>query len=546
MGQEDAGEGSMSDRAIRKLLIVGGGTAGWMAAASLARALGTAQIEISVVESEAIGTVGVGEATIPPILHLNQMLGFDEDEFIRRTRATFKLGIDFVNWSAPGSRYFHPFGRYGADVDTLPFHQYWLRLRQEDPEAAGSLAEYSLPTMGALAGKFQRPSSDPKNTLSNLAYAFHFDAGLYAQMLREYAEAAGVRRHEGRVVEVLMKPNGFVRGVRLENKGTLEADFFIDCSGFRGLLIEGALETGYEDWTHWLPADRAIALPSANMGPPTPYTRSTAHDAGWQWRIPLQHRTGNGHVYSSAFMSDDEAERVLRANIEGEVLAEPNRLRFMTGMRKKFWNKNVVALGLASGFMEPLESTSIHLIQTAVSKLLNLFPDRDFHQADIDYYNKSAAVEYERIRDFIILHYVANQKVGSPFWDHVRTMELPDTLNEKLALWRNHGRVFRVEDELFGESSWVAVLDGQGVQPRGYDPLADAMPAERLHALLPKIRAAVARGAEAMPRHEDFIAEHCDYEKPVAAKPIAPGKGHFSLTAARSHFGGLAAAPVGR
>jgi tryptophan halogenase len=532
----------MGERAIRKLVIVGGGTAGWMAAAALARALGKGQAEIALIESEAIGTVGVGEATIPPILQMNQMLGFDEDDFVRRTRATFKLGIDFVNWSAPGARYFHPFGRHGADIDTLPFHHYWLRLRRELGAAAGDISDYNLPTIAALSGKFQRPSPDPKNTLSNIAYAYHFDAGLYARMLRDYAEAAGVKRHEGKIAEVLMHENGFVRGVKLENGGTLEGDFFIDCSGFRGLLIEGALKTGYEDWTHWLPCDRAIALPTANVGPPTPYTRATAHSAGWQWRIPLQHRTGNGHVYCSAFMADDEAETILRANVTGEALAEPNKLRFVTGRRKQFWNRNVVALGLASGFMEPLESTSIHLIQTAISKLLNLFPNRDFHQADIDFYNRSAVTEYERIRDFIILHYNATTRSDSPFWNHVRTMDVPDTLKEKYALWSHHGRVFRIEDELFGESSWVAVLEGQGLRPRGYDPLADAMPTERLHTLLPRIRAAIARGAEAMPRHEDFIAEHCAYDDGVAPKAFEPGRGSFTLTAARNHFGGLAGA----
>ncbi len=525
----------MNDRAIRKLLIVGGGTAGWMAAAALARALGERRVEIVVVESEAIGTVGVGEATIPPILHLNQLLGFDENEFIRRTRATFKLGIEFVNWSAPGSRYFHPFGRYGADIDTLPFHQYWLRFRHEQGDAAGELSDYNLPTLAALAGKFCRPSADPKNTLSNLAYAFHFDASLYAGMLRDYAEGAGVRRQEGRIARVTMHENGFVRGVELEGGETIEADFFIDCSGFRGLLIEQALETGYEDWTHWLPCDRAIALPCANAGPPDPFTRSTAHAAGWQWRIPLQHRTGNGHVYSSACMSDDEAETILRAGLEGEALAEPNRLRFVTGKRRKFWDRNVLALGLASGFMEPLESTSIHLIQTGLSKLLNLFPDRDFHQADIDFYNRSTAIEYERIRDFIILHYHANAKAGSPFWDHCRTMALPDTLQEKLDLWRNHGRVFRIEDELFGESSWVAVLHGQGIEPRGYDPLADAMPAEKLRATLPRIREAIARGVAAMPSHADFIARNCamgSLPGPALVQP-ASRMGGFTLSGAR-------------
>ncbi|NML04787.1 tryptophan halogenase family protein [Sphingomonas sp. G-3-2-10] len=534
----------MTDRAIRKLLIVGGGTAGWMAAAALTRALGEERrIEIALVESDAIGTIGVGEATIPPIQHLNQLLGFDEDEFVRRTRATFKLGIDFHNWSAPGSRYFHPFGRHGADIGTLPFHQYWLRLKREAGEAAGALADYNLPTVAALAGKFCRPSEDPKNTLSNIAYAYHFDAGLYAAMLRDHAEAAGVIRHEGRIAEVLQHENGFVSGVKLENGAIHDADFFIDCSGFRGLLIEQTLETGYEDWTHWLPCDRAIAMPCANAGGFTPYTRSTAHDAGWQWRIPLQHRIGNGHVYCSAFMEDDEAEAILRANLDGEALAEPNRIRFVTGKRKQFWNKNVVALGLASGFMEPLESTSIHLIQTAISKLVNLFPDRDFHQADIDYYNRTTAIEYERIRDFIILHYHANQKAGSPFWDQVRTMPIPDTLQEKYDLWRHHARVFRIEDELFDVTSWVAVLEGQGIPPRGHDPLADAMPAEKLHALLPRIRAAIARGAGAMPTHEDFIAQNCACDRPARAQPApAPSRASFSLTAARSHFGGLTGA----
>ncbi len=515
----------MTERPIRKLLIVGGGTAGWMAAAAFARSL-PPTIQTRLVESEAIGTVGVGEATIPPILHFNQMLGLDEDDFVRRTRATFKLGIQFRNWSRQGSEYIHPFGRYGADIETLPFHQYWLRLRRDSPELAGELAEYSLPTIAAAMGKFCRPSPDPKNTLSNLTYAYHFDAGLYARLLRDYAEAAGVVRSEGRVAEVLMHGNGFVSGVRLESGEVHEADFFIDCSGFRGLLIEGALQSGYDDWTHWLPCDRAIALPCASAGEPTPYTRSTAHAAGWQWRIPLQHRTGNGHVYSSAFMSDDEAETILRANLDGEVLAEPNKLRFVTGKRRKFWNRNVVALGLASGFMEPLESTSIHLIQTGISKLLNLFPDRDFNQADIDYYNRSTAIEYERIRDFLILHYHANQR-PEPLWAQCRTMALPDTLQEKLALWRNHARLFRIDDELFGESSWLAVLDGQEIPPRGYDPLADAVPLEKLRTLLPRIRAAIGRGAQAMPRHAEFIAGNCAYDAvpaPLGSPAASPPK----------------------
>ncbi|MGK6356779.1 tryptophan halogenase family protein [Sphingomonas sp. DT-207] len=526
----------MSGSAIRKIVIVGGGTAGWMAAAALARTFASRQVEIALVESEAIGTVGVGEATIPPILQFNQLLGIEENEFVQRTNATFKLGIEFVDWKRPGERYFHPFGRYGADIDALSFHHFWLRLRAEAAGQAGALADYSLPTMAARSGKFCRPSADPKNTLANIAYAFQFDASFYAALLRDYAEKRGVVRHEGRVAEVPMHENGFVRGVRLEQGETIEADFFIDCSGFRGLLIEGAMQSGYEDWTHWLPCDRAIALPCTSAGPLTPYTRSTAHAAGWQWRIPLQHRTGNGHVYSSAFTSDDEAETILRANLDGEPMAEPNRLRFVTGRRRKFWNRNVLSLGLASGFMEPLESTSIHLVQTGIIKLLSMFPDRNFHQADIDFYNRITALEYEHIRDFLILHYHANER-SEPFWAHCRNMEIPDSLKEKLALWRNHARVFRVDEELFAETSWIAVLEGQGVQPRGYDPLADTMPAEKLHDLLPRIRAAIARGAEAMPRHEDFIAANCARTAP-AAQPV---RANYSLSAARGPVTGTPA-----
>ncbi|HVJ01113.1 MAG TPA: tryptophan halogenase family protein [Sphingomonas sp.] len=523
----------MSEEAIRKIAIVGGGTAGWMAAAALARTFASRNVDIALIESEAIGTVGVGEATIPPILQFNQLLGLDENEFVQRTNATFKLGIEFVDWKRPGERYFHPFGRYGADIDPLPFHHFWLRLRAEAGEKAGDLADYSLPTVAAGLNKFCRPSPDPKNTLANIAYAFQFDASLYAALLRDYAEARGVRRHEGRVTEVLMHENGFVRGVRLERGESIEADFFLDCSGFRGLLIEGALQSGYEEWTHWLPCDRAIALPCASAAPLTPFTRCTALAAGWQWRIPLQHRTGNGHVYSSAFMSDEEAEAVLRANLDGAPMAEPNRLRFITGRRRKFWNKNVLALGLASGFMEPLESTSIHLVQTAIIKLLNLFPDRSFNQADIDFYNRITAAEYEHIRDFLILHYHVNDR-PEPFWTHCRNMDVPDTLKEKLALWRNHARVFRVDEELFAETSWIAVLQGQGMHPRGYDPLAGEMPSEKLHELLPRIRAAIARGADAMPRHEDFIARHCAPGAPAARGPApAASRAAFSLAPAR-------------
>lgn len=507
----------MLETRIRKIAIIGGGTAGWMAAAALSNTLRNRFCDISLVESPEIGTVGVGEATIPPIIQMNQLLGLDEDEFMRRTRATFKLGIEFVNWKREGERYFHPFGRYGADIGALDFVHYWRRLRHEAGQAAGVLEEYNLPTMAAKAGRFIRPDPNPKNVLSNMAYAFHFDAGLYAQYLKEYAEARGVRRYERRIVDVALGENGFVDAVILDGGDKLEADFFIDCSGFRGLLIEQALQTGYEDWSHWLPCDRAIAIPCARTDDPAPYTRSTAHDAGWQWRIPLQHRTGNGHVYCSRFISDDEALAVLLANLDGEQLAEPKLLRFTTGRRRKFWNKNVVAVGLASGFMEPLESTSIHLVQSAISRLLNLFPDRGFRQADIDFYNKSTAAEYELIRDFLILHYHANEKPHAPFWAACRKMEIPDTLAEKLELYKGYGRVFRYQDELFAESSWIAVFEGQGVQPESYDPLADAMPYDRLAEILSRMRATIQRGVSVLPSHGDFISKHCDHRQLAAA-----------------------------
>jgi len=507
----------MSNPLISKVLIVGGGTAGWMAAAVLSQLMQEQPCEIHLIESEAIGTVGVGEATIPPIMDLNRVLGLDEDEFMRRTHATFKLGIEFEGWLRPGERYFHPFGKYGADVASIDFVHYWRRLRAEIGEAAGQLSDYSLPSVAAGMGKFMRPDPNPKHVLNNIAYAFHFDASLYARYLRDYAEKRGVVRHEGRITDVELDDRGFVAAVQTEDGRRLDAEFFLDCSGFRGLLIEETLRTGYEDWSHWLPCDRAVAVPTANQGPPAPYTRSRAHRAGWQWRIPLQHRTGNGHVYCSAFVSDEEAVETLLANVEGAPIADPRFLRFTTGKRKKFWNRNVVALGLASGFMEPLESTSIHLVQTAITKLLQVFPDKGFAQADIDYYNDSAALEYERIRDFIILHYVANQRNGMAFWDRCRTMELPDTLKEKIELYRSRGRVFRYQDELFTSTSWHAVFEGQGVHPESYDPLAAAVPDEKLRTTLQRIRETIARGADAMPRHEAFIAEHCAYQRPDVA-----------------------------
>ncbi|PSJ37144.1 tryptophan halogenase [Sphingomonas deserti] len=493
-----------------------------MAAAALSKVLEHTNVDIALVESPDIGTIGVGEATIPPIIEMNRLLGLEENAFVRATRATFKLGIAFENWGAIGERYMHPFGRYGGDIGTLDFHHYWRRLRAIDPQAAGDIADYSLPIAAAGNNKFQRPDPSPRNVLSNIAYAFHFDAGLYAGLLRREAEARGVRRHERRIDDVRLREDGHVAALLLHGGGALKADFFIDCSGFRGLLIEGALKTGYEDWSHWLPCDRAMAVASQRAGPLPPYTRSTARSAGWQWRIPLQHRTGNGYVYHSGSISDDEAAATLLANLDGAPLGDPKPLRFTTGVRRKFWNRNVLALGLAAGFMEPLESTSIHLVQAGLSKLFNLFPDRSFAQADIDLYNRTFREDWERIRDFLILHYHATRRDDSPLWDHVRTMAVPDALQEKIALFESRGRIFRMSDELFAESSWLAVLEGQGVRARSHDPLAEAMPEDVLRTKLARLRAVIARGADAMPMHSRFIADHCAHDGPVPAAASGP------------------------
>ena len=495
------------DRALCRIVIVGGGTAGWMAASAIARWI-KGRTAVTLVESDEIGTVGVGEATIPAIIMFNRLLGIDEDEFVRRTQGTFKLGIEFRDWGRLGQTYFHPFGRFGADLDNIAFHQHWLRQRARGD--ASTLAEYSLPTMAARAGKFTRPVDDPKNVLSRIAYAFHFDAGLYARFLRDYAEGKGVERREGRIVEVVRgEGEDRIGGVRLDSGEVVEGDFFVDCSGFRGLLIEQTLKSGYEDWSHWLPCDRAVAVPCESAGPATPFTRSTAREAGWQWRIPLQHRIGNGYVHCSRHISEDEATGTLMANLDGEALAEPRTLRFVAGRRKRPWIGNCVALGLASGFLEPLESTSIHMIQSALARLMTLFPDRDFDPSGIDEYNSQTAREYEQVRDFIILHYHATTRDDAPLWNEVRTMTPPETLTQKMTLFRDRGRFFRHDEQLFSETSWTAVMLGQNIEPRAYDPLADTLDQAVAAEKLAKMRALIRHASEAMPTHAAFIAAHC-------------------------------------
>ncbi|MGZ2411086.1 tryptophan 7-halogenase [Sphingomonas sp. F9_3S_D5_B_2] len=490
--------------AIKRIVIVGGGTAGWMAAAALSRFLSGTGRRIVVVESEAIGTVGVGEGTIPPILEFNLQLGIDEADFLRETHATYKLGIDFVGWTEAGERYFHQFGQIGRPLNGVPFYQLWLGNR--DNPAVGPLAAYSMSAVAAAEHRFSPPAPNPADPLSQIAYAFHFDAAGYGRFLRKYAEAHGAERIEGKIIGVEQDgESGFVTSVALEDDRRVRGDLFVDCSGFRSLLLGQQLGVKFEDWSHWLPCDRAIAIPSERTEPLLPFTRSTAHPAGWQWRIPLQHRTGNGHVYCSAVMAEEEAERILMDTLDAPPIAEPNRLRFTAGRRAKAWEANVIAIGLSSGFLEPLESTSIHLIQHGIQKLLSLFPSRGISPVERDEYNRYMVNSYDPVRDFIILHYAANRR-PEPFWQHMRGMELPDTLGHKIELFREHGRVFRYNEELFDIPSWVAVMLGQGILPSGHDPLVDGMPASEVLRAMAELRRSYEEAAARLPLASDFIA----------------------------------------
>ena len=499
----------MRDDAIRKVVIVGGGTAGWMAAAGLARVMGDIpSFVIELVESEEIGTVGVGEATIPQINLFNALLDIEEHDFVRATNATYKLGIEFRDWTRIGHRYVHPFGFYGIDMMGVEFHHHWLKGRMLGDETP--LDAYSVGIVAGLQGKFEHPRpKQPNSPLSRIAYAFQFDASLYARYLRGMSERQGVVRTEGRIVDVVQNgETGFIEAVVLQSGARIEGDLFIDCSGFLGLLVEQVLKAGFEDWSAWLPCDRAFAVACESSSDVQTLTRSTGRPAGWQWRIPLQHRTGNGYVYSSAHISDDEAAATLLANLDGAPLAEPRPLRFKAGHRKKAWVKNVVALGLAGGFLEPLESTSIHLVQTGIARLMTLFPTRHFDPFEIERYNALTEREYVDIRDFLVLHYKATERNDTPFWDYCRTLEPPEGLAYKLEMFRRNGRIFREHEELFTETSWLSVMVGQGIEAGGYHPAADILPDAETLKRLAHIREVVAGTAERMPAQADFLRQH--------------------------------------
>jgi tryptophan 7-halogenase len=496
--------------AINHIVIVGGGTAGWMAAAALSKLRDGRPVEITLVESEQIGTVGVGEATIPPFLDFNRLLDIDEREMLAEVGGTFKLGIQFVNWGKLGDSYIHPFGNYGYQIEGVSFHHIWHRFQQSGDKRP--IQAFNMETMAAYFGRFARTEDYQREDLPPINYAYHLDAGRYARYLRKYAEARGVIRKEGKVTDVALdSETGFVTAITTEDGSIINGDLFIDCSGFRGLLIEQTLKTGYEDWTHYLPCDRAVALPCQREdgSGPLPYTRATAHKAGWQWQVPLQHRNGNGHVYCSSFMEDQAALDILLGNIAGKPGAEPNYLRFVTGRRKKFWNKNVVALGLASGFMEPLESTSIHLVNTGINKLIAVLSLDGITQTQENAFNRFTGKEYARIRDFLILHYNTTTRNDSPFWDYCRTMVVPDSLTEKVELFRQNGQIFREDDELFTETSWAAVMMGQGIRMGGHNVMADGLKDAATQKELDAIEQSIRYVVQHMPSHHEYLQRYC-------------------------------------
>lgn len=493
----------MSKDTVSNVVIVGGGTAGWISAALLTKILGN-QLNITLIESDKIGIIGVGEATIPPMVNFNNALGINESTFLKVTKATIKLGIQFENWKELGSSYMHAFGGVGKNFPFCDFHHFWLKSQQLGIKS--DYWDFSVNYQAALQGKFGHMPTLEGTNIPGITHAYHFDAGLYAKFLRQHSESQGVKRIEGIVEDVVLnETTGNVESLTLDNQQRISGDIFIDCSGMRGLLIEQALNTGYEDWSHWLPCDRAMAMPTTSTAPIKPFTRSIAHEAGWQWQIPLQHRTGNGIVYSSRYLDDESAKKILMENIEGSPLAEPKIIPFKTGRRRKQWHKNVVAVGLSSGFLEPLESTSIHLIQTAVIRLIKHFPHHGINLAEVDEFNRQSKNEVEKIRDFIILHYKLNQRDESPFWRECQRMDIPETLTQKMALFKSSGKVFRDYEDLFTEIAWQQVMIGQGLIPEDTHPLSSQLSKAQLEDLYDNLRVIIKRSVDKLPTHEAFL-----------------------------------------
>ena len=497
----------MLDNKIKKIIILGGGSAGWMTAAALGKISKATNLNIQLIESADIGTIGVGEATLTALRQFNSLLGIDENEFIKATKGTFKLGIKFVNWGKVGSEYHHAFGQSGTRIGEAKFYQYWLKLN-----VLGKAEKYDNYTLNALAAeqkRFMRAFDAGNSPLSGLDHGFHIDASLYAQYLRTLAENWGVVRTEGKVEQVTQHDNGFIKSLILADGSEHHADFFIDCSGFRALLIGETLKTEFEDWSHWLPCDRAITVATKKVEEPWPYTQSTAHSAGWQWRIPLQHRVGNGHVYSSKYMSDEQAKKILLENVEGELLSEPTLIKFKAGYRKQSWHKNCLAIGLSSGFIEPLESTSLHFVQSAIEQLFKFFPTLAFEQEDINEYNQQTNYKIESVRNLLITHYHVTSRDDSDFWRYCRTMAVPPEVSQKINQFSYNGRIIRFNDNMYENTSWFQIMNGQGLTPKTYDPLVDLLPEAVIERQMNNVLDVVKKSADYMPTHQAFIEENC-------------------------------------
>lgn len=502
---------------VRHIVIVGGGTSGWMSAAALARMAGHSGVAVTLIESGQRDTEGAVEATVPSVRMFHDQLELDENDLVRRTQGTFKLGTEFVDWRARGSRYLHPFSSPGANLEGIGFHQFWLKLRHLGDTGAGDLADHNLCSVAARMNRFARPERGEEAVPAALRYALHLDAGAYADYLRNHAEARGVRRMEGRIAEVRVRPgDGFIRELLLEDGRTVQGDLYLDCSGLRGVLIARALHVGFRDWRHWLPCDRVITAPCKRIAPLLPYTRATADAAGWRWRIPLQHRTENGHVYCSDLVPDVVAQARLLCQLDGPANAPVRLLKFAAGHRWRFWEKNCVAIGPAGGFLEPLESTGIHLIQVGLARLLACFPDRSFAGELSHSYNRYMTEQYRRVRDFIILHYKVTERRDTPFWQHCREMRVPASLQEKIDLFRANATVWAESGDLFTAHSWIAVLLGQGIRPVSYGPLVDSLPVETVRQFVRHVGDWTRQTALAMPEHDAFIDRHCSAGRPPA------------------------------